>query len=189
MSVQSRACQRHQKPKMTGTFTSNRFPLENAAIPAGEEKRAGDSTWTSQRHVRGCQSVSGQRQIMPEWYATFCSVLSQDGKSPNRLVVSHRLPVCVHRVSALPAQLCPYGRYSSSVVVDSLDSIALSVTSICLLIIIIIIMYIYHALINALSAQMIHINLNMIFYTHVEHSPTKTVYIKYYYYIKIKKIF
>ena len=41
---------------------------------------------------------------------------------------------------------------------------------------IIIIMYIYHALINALSAHMIHINLNMIFYTHVKHSPTKTIY-------------
>ena len=41
-------------------------------------------------------------------------------------------------------------------------------------------MYIYHALINALSAHMIHINLNMIFCTHVEHSPTKTMYIKYY---------
>ena len=41
-------------------------------------------------------------------------------------------------------------------------------------------MYIYHALINALSAHMVHINLNMIFYTHVEHSPTKTVDIKYY---------
>ena len=27
---------------------------------------------------------------------------------------------------------------------------------------------------------MIHINLNMVFYTHVEHSPTKTMYIKYY---------
>ena len=39
-------------------------------------------------------------------------------------------------------------------------------------------MYIYHALINALRAHMIHINLNMIFYTHVEHSPTKTIYIK-----------
>ena len=37
---------------------------------------------------------------------------------------------------------------------------------------IIIIMYIYHALINALSAHMIHINLNMIFYTHVENSST-----------------
>ena len=35
-------------------------------------------------------------------------------------------------------------------------------------------MYIYHALINALNAHMIHINLNMIFYTHVEHSPTIT---------------
>ena len=45
---------------------------------------------------------------------------------------------------------------------------------------IIIIMYIYHALINALSAHTIHSNLNMIFYTHVKHSPTKTIYIKYY---------
>ena len=35
-----------------------------------------------------------------------------------------------------------------------------------------IIMYIYHALINALSAHIIHINLNVIFYTHAEHSPT-----------------
>ena len=41
---------------------------------------------------------------------------------------------------------------------------------------IIIIMYIYHALINALSVHMIHINLNIIFYTHVEHSPTKTAF-------------
>ena len=41
-------------------------------------------------------------------------------------------------------------------------------------------MYIYHALINALSAHMIHINLNMIFYTHIKHSPTKTIYIKCY---------
>ena len=48
--------------------------------------------------------------------------------------------------------------------------------SVCSLIIII--MYIYHAPINALSAHMIHINLNMIFYTHVENSPTKTIYIK-----------
>ena len=45
---------------------------------------------------------------------------------------------------------------------------------------VIIIMCIYHALINALSAHMIHINLKMIFYKHVEHSPTKTIYIKYY---------
>ena len=47
--------------------------------------------------------------------------------------------------------------------------------------IIIIIMY------NALSAHMIHINLNMIFYTHVEHSPTETIYIKYYLKKKKKK--
>ena len=42
-------------------------------------------------------------------------------------------------------------------------------------------MYIYHALINTLSAHMMHINLNMIFYTHVEHSPTKTIYIFYFF--------
>ena len=42
----------------------------------------------------------------------------------------------------------------------------------------IIIMYIYHALINTLSAHMMHINLNMIFYTHIEHSPTKTTHTK-----------
>ena len=41
-------------------------------------------------------------------------------------------------------------------------------------------MYIYHALINALSVHIIHINLNTIFYTHIEHSPTKTFYIRYY---------
>ena len=41
-------------------------------------------------------------------------------------------------------------------------------------------MYISHALINALSTHTIHINLNTIFYTHVEHSPTKTIYIRYY---------
>ena len=35
-------------------------------------------------------------------------------------------------------------------------------------------MYIYRALINSLRAHMIHINQNMIVYTHVEHSPTKT---------------
>ena len=34
-------------------------------------------------------------------------------------------------------------------------------------------MYIYHTLINALSAQIMHINLNVLFYTHVEHSPIK----------------
>ena len=32
-------------------------------------------------------------------------------------------------------------------------------------------MYIYPVLINALNAHMIHINLNIIFYTHVEHLP------------------
>ena len=41
-------------------------------------------------------------------------------------------------------------------------------------------MNIYHALIDALDAHMIHINLNTIIYTHAEHSPTKTIYTKYY---------
>ena len=41
-------------------------------------------------------------------------------------------------------------------------------------------MYIYHVLINVLRAHMVHINLNMIFYTHVDHSPTKTIHMKYY---------
>ena len=44
-----------------------------------------------------------------------------------------------------------------------------------MMIIIIIIIYIYYPLINALNAHMIHINLDMILYTHVEHSPTKTI--------------
>ena len=43
-----------------------------------------------------------------------------------------------------------------------------------------IIMYIYHALINALSAHMIRINLNTVFYTHIEHSPSKTIFVRYY---------
>ena len=51
--------------------------------------------------------------------------------------------------------------------------------------VIIITMYVYHALINTLSAHMIHINLNMIFCTHVEHRPTKTIYTKYY----LKKLY
>ena len=45
---------------------------------------------------------------------------------------------------------------------------------------IIIIMYVYQALINTLSAHTTPTDLNMIFYTHVEHSPTKTIYTKYY---------
>ena len=45
---------------------------------------------------------------------------------------------------------------------------------------IIIIMYSYHALIKALIAHIMHICLNTIFYTHLEHSPTKTIYVRYY---------
>ena len=41
-------------------------------------------------------------------------------------------------------------------------------------------MYIYHALIDALTAHMIHINLNTVFHTHVELSPTKKTDIRYY---------
>ena len=35
-------------------------------------------------------------------------------------------------------------------------------------------------LINTLITHMIHINLSTIFYSHIEHSPTKTVYIRHY---------
>jgi len=38
-------------------------------------------------------------------------------------------------------------------------------------------MYIYHALINALSTHMIHINLNIL-YKHIEHSSTQTTHTK-----------
>ena len=41
-------------------------------------------------------------------------------------------------------------------------------------------MYIHHVLINKLGTHMMHINLNTIFYTYVEHSLTKTIYIRYY---------
>ena len=41
-------------------------------------------------------------------------------------------------------------------------------------------MYIYHTLINALSAYIRHDNINKIFYTHVQDSHTKTIYIRYY---------
>ena len=40
-------------------------------------------------------------------------------------------------------------------------------------------MYIYHVLINTLSAH-IHMKLNTIFYTYVEDSPTETIYIQHY---------
>ena len=53
----------------------------------------------------------------------------------------------------------------------------------------IIIMYIHHALINALSAHIIHINLKYdILYTcRVYYNPTKTIYIKYFIFLKKKK--
>ena len=41
-------------------------------------------------------------------------------------------------------------------------------------------MYIYHELIKALRAHTIHINLNTRFYSHIEHGPTQTIYIRYY---------
>ena len=62
----------------------------------------------------------------------------------------------------------------------SLNSTQLCFSEVHLFTVTIIIMYIYHVLINAPSAHMIHINLNMIFYTHIEHRPSQTVYIKYY---------
>ena len=85
------------------------------------------------------------------------------------------------------ASIFVYNR-NCKTLVELLVGLALSTTTmkmmmiiIIIMYIIIIIMYIYHVLINTLNAhRMIHINLNMIFHTHVEHSPTKTIYIKYY---------
>ena len=56
--------------------------------------------------------------------------------------------------------------------ITSLESVMLEV---CVMIII---MYIYHVLINALSTHMMLINLNMIFHTRAEQSPTKTTHTK-----------
>ena len=66
----------------------------------------------------------------------------------------------------------PTGRWLGSAGLCLYQTSDLSIT--------IIIMYIYHALINALSAHMIHINLNTIFCTHIAHSPTQTIYLRYY---------
>ena len=44
---------------------------------------------------------------------------------------------------------------------------------------IVLVMYICYVLINALSAHVTHF-LNTIFYARVKHSPTKTIYMKYY---------
>ena len=63
---------------------------------------------------------------------------------------------------------------------ESATDKATSLSSFLPFYLIIIIMYNDHAFNNALGTHMIYINLNMIFYTHVEHSPTKTIYIKYY---------
>ena len=40
--------------------------------------------------------------------------------------------------------------------------------------------YIYHVLINALCAHIIHINLNAIFYIYAEDGSTRTIYIRHY---------
>ena len=101
------------------------------------------------------------------------------GNFPHRALMNRRdfvysdllcgISVSVHLIPRLPPTL----RHSSQLMMMMMMMMMMRI-------IIIIIMYIYHALINALSAHMIHINLNMIFYTHVEHSSTKTSYIKYY---------
>ena len=43
-------------------------------------------------------------------------------------------------------------------------------------IITVILMYIHQSLINALSAHVIHVNLNTMFYAHVEQSPTNAIH-------------
>ena len=48
--------------------------------------------------------------------------------------------------------------------------------------------YIYNVLISALSTCIIHVYIDMIFYTHVEHSLTKTIYTKFYVMCKLHKL-
>ena len=80
-----------------------------------------------------------------------------------------------------PGDACSIPWYSNGCFVAELvfgaDSLSLTLYSPCeqSQIIIIIIMYIFCALINTLSSHIIHNinNLNMILYTHVEHSPIK----------------
>ena len=90
---------------------------------------------------------------------------------PLQLLEGMYRPLQVHQgCTQVHCIMCLFGRLLGAI--RHLDIYNIIVT-------IVIIVYIYHALINTLSAHMIHINLNMIFYTHVEHSPTKTIYIKY----------
>ena len=88
---------------------------------------------------------------------------------------SHTLSQVVYLVDSLSVTISSGGNSARSF--DGFCSFTLS-HGLCIQLIIIIIMYIYHALINALSAHVIHMNLHMVFCTHVEHSPTKTIYIK-----------
>ena len=117
--------------------------------------------WTS----AGCQSpwqswVGG----LSRWRCT-CRACAEMSSWRQR-VCRHREAGCRHH-NGYPGQL-------------TVENVPVRFLSSPLSFIIIIILYIYHVLINALSAHMIHINLNMIFYTHVEHSSTKTIYIEYY---------
>ena len=105
---------------------------------------------------------------------------------------------CVHTICRC---ICAVGGLSLVVCTPSAGASVLWVVCLCVVVcrhticscvcvvggLYIIIMYIYHALVNALSTHMIHI-LNMIFYTHVKHSPTKTMYLKYFIFFKHKKI-
>ena len=95
--------------------------------------------------------------------------MSRFGLAVGRYIIQYR-PVIKRTMSV---------RFSASAVLAFSSEVVICGRCLNCDLIIIIIMYIYHALINALSAHMIYINLNMILYTQVEHSPTKAVYIKY----------
>ena len=104
----------------------------------------------------------------------------------NISVGTHQYPALVERLPVQSASCLPVDKITSCVCCSTMRYKTLNAQTYyahynhhpasCLIIII----YIYHALVNTLSAHMIHINLNMIFCTHVEHSPPKTIYIKYY---------
>ena len=71
--------------------------------------------------------------------------------------------------SALDQYPNPYTQIASGLVLTTLLSLGKKI----------IIVYICYVLINALSSHVTHF-LNTIFYARVKHSPTKTIYVKYY---------
>ena len=99
--------------------------------------------------------------------------LSQHHRTGRMMNREDRLKVNPGSRSRMPGYILTYSRTFYNPAGFSAARTATTIPNFCVRCIlpprdqVIIIMYIYHALTNALSAQLIHINLNIIFYTHV----------------------